>query len=504
MSRVRLTFKNMRYGFLSQFVSLFIKFVSRTIFIHTLGIQYLGVNGLFTNVLGVLSLAELGIGTAMNYSLYKPVAQDDVETIKSLMYFYRKAYRIIALVITVLGFALLPFLDILIKDPGDVGDISVYYLIFLFNTVSTYFVSYKFSLINAKQQNYIFSLVNTITSSITVVVQIVILLVMHSFLWYLLSASIIGLVQKIFIHFYLNRKFPFLTDKDVRIPTKQELAPIKKNIIALFIHKIGDVGVHQTDNIIISAFINVATVGIMSNYNLIISAVTGFVSIIFNSATASFGNLIATESKDKQYQVFLVYRFIAFWLYGFTAIGFYMLLSPFITLWLGDSMTIPDGTLLLIVVNHYLMGHRITINNMKSAGGVFQQDAYVAIVQTVVNLVVSIVLVRRIGLPGIYIGTVVQGLLSTVIKPIIVYRVLFNKSPSLYFISGVKYATVVVIAGLICVLIKPLIVPTVTIGNFLLLAICVAIIPNVVFFLAFRRSQEFGSIVGIVKKWKTR
>lgn len=500
MSRLKLTIRNIRYGLFAKLLSLLIGFLSRTIFIYTLGIHYLGVNGLFTNILGVLSLAELGIGTAMNYSLYKPVAENDIETMKSLMVFYKKAYRVIAMIITFLGLAILPFLGTIVKDPGNVGNISVYYLIFLFNTVSSYFVSYKFSLVNANQQNYIFSLINSITSFLTIVIQIVILLVFKSFLFYLLTASIIGLCQKIFLNSYIDKRFPFLKEKNVQPLSKQELEPVKKNVRALFIHKIGDVGVHQTDNIIISAFINVATVGLLSNYNLVMSSVSGIITIVFNSAVASFGNLIATESKEKQFAVYRVYRFIAFWVYGFSAIAFYVLFEPFITLWIGPSMVIPNFTVLLIIIDFYMKGHRITINNIKSAGGIFQQDAYVAILQTVVNLVVSIVLVRKIGLPGVFIGTICQGLLSTIIKPIIVFREVFQKPAWLYFRAGFLYAIIVVFAGGLCIVLKTYIMVSITSLNFLILCVCTTLLPNVIFFLFFHSSSEFKEILQIVKK----
>lgn len=504
MSRLGLTVKNVRYGLFAKLLSLLIGFLSRTIFIYTLGINYLGVNGLFTNILGVLSLAELGIGTAINYSLYKPIAENDIETIKSLMIFYKKTYQVIALVITFLGLSLLPFLGIIVKNPGDVGNISVYYLIFLFNTVSSYFVSYKFSLVNANQQNYIFSLVNSITSFLTISIQIFVLLMFKSFLIYLLTASVIGLAQKVFLHFFIDRKFPYLMEKNVQPLPKQVLDPVKKNIKALFFHKIGDVGVHQTDNIIISSFINVSTVGLLSNYNLLITSISGILTIIFNSTVASFGNLIATESKEKQFAIYRIYRFIAFWLYGFSAIALYVLSDIFITLWIGASMVIPQSTVLLIIIDFYMIGHRITINNIKSAGGIFQQDAYVAILQTVVNLVVSIILVRKIGLPGVFIGTICQGLLSTIIKPIIVYRVVFQKPSWLYFRSGLIYACAVVFSGFVCVVLKNMIVSSITPARFLAMCFCTAIIPNVIFFLLFRNSIEFKEILKIVKKGRIK
>ncbi|WP_092639574.1 polysaccharide biosynthesis protein [Acetanaerobacterium elongatum] len=498
MSRVKFTATNIFFGYISSIASLAMGFISRTIFIQVLNVSYLGVNGLFTNVLGVLSLAELGIGSAMNYSLYKPVANHDIETIKSLMQFYKKAYRTIALVVAVIGFAILPLLPYIVKDPGNIGNIHLYYLIFLFNTVTSYLVSYKFSLAYAEQKAYIFSNVNTITTLTITATQIIVLLIFKNFLIYLLTQSLVLLLQKVFVNLYLNKKYPYLCDKKVKKLTKEEFAPIKTNITAMIFHKLGEISVFQTDNIIISAFINVTTVGLISNYNLIITSVSGLTTIILKSAVSSLGNLIACEDVKKQYEVFKVYRFVVFWIYGFCSIAFYILLSPFIELWLGKNMLIPEYTILLILINYYLEGHRSCIVTIKSAGGIFNQDKFVALLQAGVNLVVSIILVKLIGLPGVYIGTITQGLLSTIIKPVIVYRNLFNRNASSYFWDGARYAVVVIISGAVCYAIKSVLLTQVTVINFIILIAAVALVPNLIFLLFFGKTPEFKYLWNII------
>ncbi|HEY5588465.1 MAG TPA: polysaccharide biosynthesis protein, partial [Candidatus Paceibacterota bacterium] len=469
---------------------------------YILGTTYLGVNGLFTNVLGVLSFAELGIGTAMNYSLYKPVAENNIEQIKSLMDFYKRAYRVIALIVSLIGLALLPFLGYIIKGGETIGynNIPILYLIFLFNTVSSYFVSYKFSLVNAEQKNYIYTNINTIISFITTIIQMVVLVVFKNFLVYLLTAAIIGLIQKIFINNYLNKMYPYLLDKNTNKLSKSELAPIKKNVKALIFNKIGELSVYQTDNIVISAFINVSIVGLISNYNLIITSVSGFITIIFTSAIASFGNLIATENMNKQYAIFKIYRFIAFWLFGFSSIAFLILMSPFITLWIGDKMLVSPFAILLIIINYYMVGHRACINNIKLASGVFNPDKYISLLQAVVNLVVSIIMVKLIGLPGVYIGTISSGILSTIIRPIILYKPIFNKSSKYYFIDSIKFIIPIIISGSVCYITQLYIMPKVTITNFIMMMVIVFIVPNLVFWLFFRNRDEYKYIENLIFK----
>ena len=499
-SRLSMTVRNAFWSYFSMIASLVIQFVSRTVFIHFLGKDYLGINGLFSSILGVLSFAELGIGTAMNFSLYKPVAEGNTEKIKSYMHCYKWAYRAIACIILVCGLVLVPFLPYLVSDPGNVGNITLYYLIFLFNTVTSYFVSYKYSLVNAEQKNYIYTNTNLIISLTTTFVQIISLFLFRNYLVYLLVAAGFGLVQKIFISGYLNSLHPYLKDKDVQPLSREEKKVLVTKVKALVAHKLGDVCVHQTDNIIVSAFLNVGTVGLISNYNLIINTVRSCINILFNSVTGSLGNLVATESKEKQYEIFRVYRFIGFWFFGFTSIALMVLLTPFVTLWIGESMVVSDLVIGLILIDYYMIGHRICLNNFKTVGGIFEQDKYVAIIQAVVNLVASVALVKIIGLPGVYVGTILQGAIASVIKPVVVYRNLFHVSSKHYFVDSAKYLTAVIAAFAVCWVLRDIVLTEITILRFALMVLLTAAVPNLVFWAAFHRRTEFRYVCGMVGK----
>ena len=494
LSRTDFAKRNVRYGYLASIVATVLGFVSRTVFIRELSVTYLGVNGLFANVLGILSFAELGIGSAMNYSLYKPVAENDVKIIRSLMKFYKKAYRIIALAVTVIGLSLLPFLGQVIEIPQGIGNIAGYYVIFLFNNVVGYFAVYKIALVNAEQKNYRISNINTLATVLTVTLQIVALLIFRTYLGYLLVMTLMQVGQQVFLNVYLNRHYRALLTGPADSLTDQQLTPLKRNIGALMWHKIGDIGVYQTDSIIIASFINVATVGLISNYNLVLASVTTLLNVALTSVVSGFGNLIATEPSERQYGIFRIYRFIAFWAYGFSSIALFTLLTPFIILWLGHDFVIAEPVILLIVVNFYMLGHRITINNIKSAAGFWAPDKYLALVQTILNLGVSIALVREIGLIGVYIGTIVQGLLATIVKPILVYRRLFYVRARAYFWDGAKYGAAVALGGAGCWLARVSLLQSTSVTNFMLLTVIVVLLPNLVFFLLFRNSSEFDYV----------
>lgn len=501
MGRVRLAEKNIVFGYIGQLATALISFVLRTIFIRNLAEQLLGVNSLYTNILSILSMAELGIGTALNFALYRPVAEHDREKVKSYMQMYRKAYYVIAMVVAGIGLAIAPFLRYLIKDPGPVTvqQMTLYYFIFLFNTVSTYFVSYKYSLVNAQQKNYIQTNINTVTKIITALLQILVVVFTKNFLLFLLTDALVQLLQKVFVNWYLNRLYPLLLEKNITPLSREESDEVWRKTKALVLHKVGDVARLQTDSIIISSFIAVAVSGMVDNYTLVINTVSNFVNIIFNSVISGFGNLIATESKQRQFELFKVYRFFASWVYGFAATGFFILLTPLIRIWLGDAWVLPSSAVYLILTDLYFKGDRIVLSNFKTAAGVFEQDKYLALIQGAVNLVLSVWLVQRIGLAGIYVGTVVSGLIANVTKPVIIYHVCFDRSPASYFADTAKYVVTVAVITLASHYITAPLLARPGILPFLVCVVLITVLFNAVFMLLFGRTQEMRYLKGLLK-----
>ena len=502
MGRVQSAVKNIAFGQMGNFITQILNFVLRTVFIDHLGDTLNGVNALYTGILSVLSMAELGIGTALNYSLYKPVADKDYEKIKSYMRFYKKAYRIIGIVIAAVGLSISPLLPWLVKQPQGVSvrDLTLYYYIFLFNTASSYFVAYKYSLVNAEQKNYIQTNILTVTKMITVSLQIMVVLITGNYYIYLLTAAGVELLQKIFVTVYLNRRYPYLKDRKADRLSKEETGEIVAKTKALVFHKVGDVARLQTDSMIISGFINVTVTGFVDNYNMVLNSIANVVNIFFNSVLSSFGNLIATESRERQYQLFKVYRFAACWIYGFTAVGFSVLLTPFIVLWKGEARTLAYAVVICILIDFYFKGERIVLSNFKTAAGVFEQDKYLALIQGAVNLLISVVLVQRIGLVGVYVGTIVSGLIANITKPFIIYRVILDRPVGGYFVDLLKYLAAVGGLFMLFMGIKGLIMPQITILSFAVMFIVISIVFNGIFLLLFGKTEEFGYLWGIVKR----
>ncbi len=503
MGRVKSATRNITFGYVGQLATMIMSFILRKIFIMHLSETLLGVNSLYSNILSILNMAELGIGTALNFSLYGPVARGEKEKIKSYMKMYQRAYYFIAVVVAVIGIAISPFLRFLVKNPEGttLRDLTIYYFIFLFNTVSSYFVAYKYSLINAEQKNYIQTNIITITKVVTVFFQIIVVVVTENFYLFLITDAVIQLIQKIFVSRFLDNMYPYLREKDVKPLEQEESDAVWRKTKALVFHKVGDVARLQTDAIIISSFIEIAMAGVVDNYNLIISSVSNFVNIIFNSVISSFGNLIATESREKQLSMFKVYRFFASWVYGFSCVGFMVLITPLIRILFGDAWILAPAAVYCILTDYYFKGDRIVLSNYKTAAGVFEQDKYLALIQGVVNLVVSIWLVQTpLGITGVYVGTIVSGLIANITKPIIIYKVCFDKSSLSYFADTLKYLCSLIFTLVVCSFISTRVLANLNIVTFIIMGIIITVVFNGAYLILYGRSQEFRYLFSKVKE----
>ena len=372
-SRMLNSVRNIFTGFLGQFITLITGFICRTIFIQCLKTEYLGVSGLFTNILSVLSLAELGVGSAINYALYKPLAEKNKREVSEYMNFYSKAYTSIGIIIFIIGICLLPFFKYLIKDTPNIKEnINLIYIIYLSNTSIGYFFSYKSALINADQRNYIVSLVNYLRVILQALIQIVTLLITKNFLLYLIIEFIFSIIENLVIAYITNKLYPF-----VKVNKKNKLEKSKKNkLIAdirdLMINKLSGVLVNNTDNLIITYFNGLVTVGLCSNYNLLINIINTTLKQFFNGIQASLGNLNAVESKEKRELYFNMMNLINFWLFGFCTICIVFLINDVITIWIGKDYLLPNSIKYILAVNFYIVGMQNSVWSYKVTSGIFK------------------------------------------------------------------------------------------------------------------------------------
>ena len=500
MGRTEATIKNFIWSLVSTVVSLLLNFVARTVLVKTLGNEYVGVNGLFSNILGFLSLAELGIGAAIGFSLYKPLAENDTKKIQAYINFYRKAYRIIAAVVCLVGLALIPFLPVIVKGGEGIEHLTVIYLIFIFNSVSSYLITYKSTIVSADQKNYKITNINTIVNIITIFFQILVLLFLKNFIIYLLVYAVICLIRNIYVNnYYTIKHYPYLKEKNEERLTKEEKKTIFTKIRALMYHKIGEVVIYQTDSIIISSMINVTTFGFVSNYLMIINVIRNLINLFFSSIPASYGNLIATGNKDSLLKTFKRFNFIGFWASSFSCTSLYFLLTPFVKIWLGEDYTIPNEIVLILVVNFYMTVMRIAPHIVRSAAGAYEQDKFSPIIEAVINLVVSIALTYKIGLLGVYIGTFVSAFVPSIWRPVVAYKYVLHERVMNYFKDYSVYTFITILNCSIVYLVTRYISFSNKYINLIILALLCVSIPNIIIVLLFYRTDEYKYLIELIK-----
>ncbi|SFL16095.1 Membrane protein involved in the export of O-antigen and teichoic acid [Paenibacillus sp. 1_12] len=488
--RIKNSIVNISAGLANQVIITVLSFFSRTIFIHTLGIEYLGVNGLFTNILAMLTLAEAGIGSSIVYSLYKPIAENNREKIYALMRLYKKAYGIIALVVLVLGLGLLPFLHVFVKDTS-IDNLHLIYIIFLMNTVMPYFFQHKIAFLNVNQKGYIITGIYSVSSILSMLLKIGILHYTQNYIMYLIIDSIITITNSLIMVILVDRMYPYLKKKTSAVLDAAVKSDIVKNIKAILLQNIGTYLIFGTDNIIISSFINVAAVGLYSNYNMLIDICRTFINQVFNNIYHSVGNLVAQESQDKIYSVYKVYWFLNFWLYSFFSIFLYIITEPFINLWIGSSFIMSGSVLIVLMVVFYERGMRNAITTVKTTAGIFHEDRYAPLVQAVVNLGFSIWLVQYWGIVGVFLGTLISAVAVPIwTTPYLVYKKVFNKPLSSYFMTYLFYAGVGLGTCTVTSLVCKLVVPD-NLSKLILTVLIVLIVPNIIYICIFRKTEEF-------------
>lgn len=445
--------KNAITAMISNIVTILIGIVSQAIFIKTLGTEYLGINGLFTNIISMLGIVELGIGSAIIYNLYEPIAKKDENKIKSLMNFYKKSYRIIAIVVFILGLSIMPFLNTIIGNISVDINIKFVYLLFIIDVVASYLLTYKRSILYANQKTYITNIVHIGYLIIMNLLQIGILLVFKNYIMYLLIKIICRVLENIIITIIANRRYPYIKAKNAEKIDRTVQKDIITKVKGLLFHKIGTFAVLGTDNIIISKFLGVATVGLYSNYNMIIQAVSNLFLQIFDSLTASVGNLLVESNKEKSYKIYKNMLMANSLLFTFAATEIICLIEPFIKIWVGEQYLLPGIVLVILVINFYIQGMRKTCLVFKMAAGVFHEDRYYPIAEAIINIVISIILGKLIGLPGVFIGTIISSLPVILIShPKYVYIPLFKRNYWSYIKENLYYYIIAILTVVIAVL----------------------------------------------------
>ncbi|HHT93067.1 MAG TPA: sugar translocase [Clostridiaceae bacterium] len=507
-SRSLYSTKNIITGIGGQIINIVLGFVARTFFINALGQEYLGVSSLFTTILTMLNISELGISTAIVFSLYKPLAEKDYEKCQILLKLLKKIYAVIGIVVLGIGLSIMPFLPYIIKGNTEVANIKVIYIIYLLQSALSYwFYSYKNTILQADQRQYVATLVGYfITLSVHLLQISVLLLVQYTnlikaqtgFVVYLIVNLVFVVVKNIVISKRVDKLYPHLSDRELARQTQElneeEKRSIFKNVIGLACYKISNVTLSSADSIIISSYINVAAVGIYSNYVLILNIVITLVGIVFGAFTAGIGNLYVTESKEKSEFIFRCLNLLNFWVYGACGICFFYLVNPFIRLWVGEDYLFPIAVVVVIVANFLTDGLQNAVISYKDACGLFWEGKFRPIASALLNVVVSLIMVRYLGIAGVILGTIISRFLTTWwFDALLVHKRAFNKSPAGYYFRYLRYLAIIVATALIVYPVANMIEVT-NLILWMVKGIVCFFIPNVVFLTIFRNTEEFRYI----------
>ena len=438
--RIKNSFKNILASTSANIISILVGLFVQSLFLKIMGKEYLGLNGLFANIISMLGIVELGIGNAIIYSLYNPISKNDYDTINSLMYFYKKCYHVIGFIILIIGVFLFPFLSVFVGKNSLEINIYIVFSLFLLDSVFSYFLSYKRSILYANQKIYIINIIHIVYIIITNFLQILFLFIYKNFYLYLIIKLVMRIIENMIITLVANHMFPYLLNKkDIKLNKNIENDIIKK-IKALFFHQIGSFIVNGTDNIIISKFLGLATVGLYANYYLVINSIQTIVRQFIQAMTPSIGNLLVTESRSKQFDVFKKIRFLNFVITSICGVCLFILMDSFISIWIGSNYILSKVVLLVLVINFYQKTSRETYASFKTAAGIFYEDRFVPLIESILNIVISIIGVKLFGLVGVFIGTLFSGFaLWFYSYPKFVYKKLFNKNYKNYILETFCY-----------------------------------------------------------------
>ncbi len=449
-NRIRNSSMNAIFGVTNNVMTLLLKFVFRTIFIKILSEQYLGLNGLFTNILSLLSFAELGIGNCISYRLYKPIANNDPVRVAMLMDFYKKIYRIIAAVVLVIGLSIMPALKFLIKDFSEVpSDVNIYliYFLFLMSNVTSYFFSYRLNLLIADQKSYRNNIFNVIKICISIGVKILVLFLTKNFTLVLVTEIVINLTLNYMYSFFVKKQYSFVFNLIAKLDVETKKA-ILKDTTGMLSYRIGNGLSESIDNILLSSFVGIAVVGIYSNYSLILLSVCSIFGQILGATSSSIGNYRQKATIEQYRNIYEHLCFINFWLVSCGVICYYVLINPFITIWIGEKFLMDKLTVTIISISMFCGQIRNINCAIVDIAGLFTKQKWRPIVEQIINLIISIVLVKFIGLIGIFIGTIISRVvLQMWMEPCLIYKTQFQKKPTIYFVKLAFFAIFTLIVG---------------------------------------------------------
>lgn len=501
LDKIANTRRNVRFGVSLKIYQIILPFVFRTIMVRTLGVEYLGLNSLFTSVLQVLNLAELGVGSAMVFSMYKPIADDDADTICALMQLYKLYYNIIGAVVLVIGLITTPVIPRLIND--DVPDSMNIYVLYLMNLIATvlsyWLFAYKNSILMAHQRIDISNKVTIFTDTIKYGFQLLALYVFANYYYYVIAILITQVVNNIITAIIADKMYPEYKPRgNLSTGVKNE---INRRIRDLFTSKFGGVVVNSADTIVISSFLGLTSLAVYQNYFYIINSVMAFVAIINSSVLAGIGNSIILNNNEENYRIFEKFVFIEMWILGVCVCCFLALIQPFMIMWMGEKLKLNMAIVILFCIYFIVYEYIMLMSVYKDAAGIWHEDRFRPLIAGIANLVLNILLVNLIELKGIILSTILSS--AFISAPWItknVFQCIFPKKNVLAFAKNLCLYLVAILTGSTLIGIVCNVVPESGIWYFVFRGILAVLISNIVLLLFFFKTSLFKESLEITRK----
>ena len=489
IARTKNTVRNILTGSVSRIINIILPFFNRTVILYVMGTKYLGLSSLFTSILSFLSLSELGLGAAMVYSMYKPIARNDDETICALLNLYKRLYRIIGFVVLGLGMALMPFLRQLINDeiPPEIN-LHLLYFIYLFNSVLSYWLfAYKNALLQAHQRNDVNNVISAVIIPASYAVMLGALWLTKNYYAYVIWQPVFTIITNLIRSRYVDRHFPHLKPRgEISSELRQS---ITKKVAALIGTKLNTVVLNAADNLVMSAFLGLTVIAVYGNYYMIMSSIIGFLGIIYSAMTAGLGNSLQTETVEKNYRDFEKLSFMNSWLVGWCSVCLVCLYQPFMRIWVGEELMFPFYVVLELGLYFYIYQLRKIPVVYKDAAGIWWEDRFRPYVCMVTNVVLNILLVQIIGISGIILSTVFSLCISIPWENYTIFKYVFHRSSRAYYGKLAAYCGSMILGGLVCFWLCSLFGDG--IPALMARAVICVIVPNVIFAALNCRRAEF-------------
>lgn len=501
-SRVQAVAVNTAVGAMQKIVTVICNFAIQIVFIRTLGAQYAGVSALFTSILTVLAFADLGMGTAIAYNLYRPIAQNDYERIHAYLRFYGRIYKIVAFVVLAGGIICCPLLPYLVKDVPDIQEnITVIFMLYVLDTAGSYLLIYKSTFLNACQENYVTSAIHTAVVVVKMIFSIFFLAVLRGFYAYLVFSVLLTLTQNLLISHIANKRYPFLRAKSSASLSSGEKKEIYRNMYAMSLYKVSGTALNSADNIIISNMGSTVQVGFLSNQIMILRQVYDVVSQFYSAVTSGVGNLSTEDDTAQEYKIFCTLNFVTFWIFLFSATAIFVLSGPVIEWVFGTEYVCTLPILFVLVFDYFVKGMLNPVSTYRTSHGLFVQGKYRPLIMAILNVVLSILFMKWIGILGVFFATIVSRILTQVwFDPYIVFKHVFKISPARYFVQlALRTVFTLSVIATTYLLAQRLTLSSLVLTILVRILLCL-VLPNAILIILYHRTPEFKHTVSILKR----